>query len=180
MTKLYTAAEIAELRLPDLPATKRAIQLRAEKEGWQFETKVGLGGIRKVYAVPAHYFALDRVTAGDGARTSASVSFSRYVPLGEPGDKPQVQRSVSQYTQMVTVPETGAVAGTIVAGHAQGDLDRIQLVVRAVTEWEAERGVKISDERRPAVIAVLYDYLKKAEEAGEGSAGLDRFLAALG
>lgn len=157
--KKYSAAEIAAMNLPGLPTTKAKILARAEKEGWPFETRLGLGGTRKVFTLPAHYMDPDGATAGA---------------------KPLIAPGLEQYVQPAGKVASGQVAGTVVAGSAQGDLDRIQLVVRAVTEWEAERGVKISDERRPAVIAVLYDYLKKAEEAGEGSAGLDRFLAALG
>ncbi|MFZ6872832.1 hypothetical protein ACO0LF_12265 [Undibacterium sp. Di27W] len=75
MEKLYTAAEIVEMHLPGLPATKRAIQLRADKEHWHYETRVGLGGIRKVYEVPEAYLPnyvplVDRPMP-DNAKTSA-------------------------------------------------------------------------------------------------------------
>ena len=169
MTRMLTAAEIAALKLPDLPATKRAIQLRAEKEGWRYETKLGLGGSRKVYAVPGRYFSGDgggggtaivgSALAGDGGSGGGGTLSGREAPMTNTGNK---------------------VVGAVVAGSAQGDMDRIQLVVRAVSEWEAERGVKISDDRRPAVIAVLYDYVKKAEESGEAELGIERFLKALG
>jgi len=156
MKKMLTAAEIAALKLPDLPATKRAIQLRADKEGWHFETKLGLGGTRKVYALPARYFGHEEVGGGANADTQPSSRQERSSNGG------------------------GKVVGAVVAGSAQGDMDRIQLVVRAVSEWEAERGVKISEDRRPAVIAVLYDYVKKAQETGDADLGIERFLKALG
>lgn len=55
MTKMFSAAEIAAMKLPDLPTTTRGIQLRAKKEVWHYDTKVGLGGIRKLYEIPAYY-----------------------------------------------------------------------------------------------------------------------------
>jgi len=36
--------------------------------------------------------------------------------------------------------------------------------MRALNEWEQERGVKVAEERRPAVIAILYDYLQRSDE----------------
>lgn len=53
--KLYTAAEIAKMQLPGLPTTKPPILARAEKEKWHFETRIGLGGVRKMFLIPAHY-----------------------------------------------------------------------------------------------------------------------------
>jgi len=149
---MYTAAEIAEMGLPGLPGTKRAILTRAEKEGWPYEVRLGLGGERKVFVVP-----------------------SRYLP-----DVEATTEASQTPAERMLAPNKGAVVGAVVAGSAQGDMDRIQLVVRAVSEWERERGVKISDDRRPAVIAVLYDYVKKAEESGEAELGIERFLKALG
>ena len=32
--KWFTAAELAEFALPDMPTTGRGVQLRAEREGW--------------------------------------------------------------------------------------------------------------------------------------------------
>ncbi len=162
MSKKYTAAEIAQMRLPDLPTTKKAILTRAERENWIFESRMGPGGIRKMFSIPPRYTLKSRPgsspvgTASESGTTAAETS-----PFA--GDAPH-----------------GNVVGTVVAGSAQGDMDRIQLVVRAVSEWEAESGMKINEERRPAVIAVLYDYVKKSEEAGEGGAGIERFLKALG
>lgn len=166
MTKLFKAAEIAAMNLPNLPSTKRAIQLRAEKEKWYYETTVGLGGVRKIYAIPPYYLPKD------GAATEQ--------PLANAG---QVEPAVSEPDRgaatAADAPQ-GNVIGAVVAGSSQGDMARIELVVRAVSEWEAEHGVTISADRRPAVIAVLYDYVKKAEEAGEGDAGIKMFLKALG
>ncbi len=55
MNKLLSAAEIAALDLPGLPSTKKAILTRADKEEWYYETKVGLGGVRKLFRIPEAY-----------------------------------------------------------------------------------------------------------------------------
>jgi len=53
--KLSSASEILEMNLPGLPKTKPALLARAEKEAWYSETKVGLGGVRKMFAIPTAY-----------------------------------------------------------------------------------------------------------------------------
>lgn len=164
--KRYSAAEIAAMNLPGLPTTKAKILARAEKEEWHYEIKIGLGGRRKMFVVPQCYLPTDGVASG---QTVTEAAHSRYVSSDpEKGTATPVGGS------------GGKVVGAVIAGSSQGDMDRIQLVIRAVSEWEEERGIKIDEARRPAVIAVLYDYVKKAEEAGEGTAGIDRFLKALG
>lgn len=55
MNDWLTAKEIAELRLPGLPATKVAIAARAERENWPVKVTTGLGGQRNVYQVPTSY-----------------------------------------------------------------------------------------------------------------------------
>jgi putative transposase len=46
-----SAAELAELKLPGLPATKRGVQLLAAREGWPFEAAPARGGEVRRYAV---------------------------------------------------------------------------------------------------------------------------------
>lgn len=67
MKKLHSAAEIAKLGLAGLPTTKVAIATRADREGWYFEVKKGLGGTRRVYEIPRHYLEPEAA----GSRTSA-------------------------------------------------------------------------------------------------------------
>lgn len=129
--KLYSAAEIASMRLPGLPTTKARIIQRATAEGWTYEEAKGVGGTRRLYDLPARY--LDGPVEKDDQATSA-----------EPGELPPV-------------------AGTIAAGSAKVDTEQLELAIRALSEWEEERGVKVAPERRPAVIAVLYDYLHNAD-----------------
>ncbi|ANJ73516.1 hypothetical protein A9Y76_14035 [Ralstonia insidiosa] len=53
--KLYSAAEIAKMRLEGLPTTKGKVIERAASEGWQFEERKGIGGTRRMYEIPARY-----------------------------------------------------------------------------------------------------------------------------
>lgn len=55
MKKLFSAAEIAGMELQGLPKTKANVIARAEKEGWYFEERTGLGGKKRVYAIPGQY-----------------------------------------------------------------------------------------------------------------------------
>ena len=55
MKILFTAAEIARMRLPGLPMTKSSILSRAAREGWRYEEQYGIGGIRRVFEIPDRY-----------------------------------------------------------------------------------------------------------------------------
>lgn len=72
------------------------------------------------------------------------------------------------------------VAGTIVSGSNQVDLVKLELAMRALSEWELERNLVVNAERRPAVVALLYDYLVKAQAEGKGTEALDIVLRAIG
>lgn len=52
---LYSATEIARMRLPGLPTSKARIIDRAASEGWSFEERKGVGGTRRMYELPARY-----------------------------------------------------------------------------------------------------------------------------
>lgn len=60
MKKLLSASEIAALKLPGLPTTKVAISAMAKREGWYVEEHTGLGGKRRVYALPERFNAEPR------------------------------------------------------------------------------------------------------------------------
>lgn len=59
------------------------------------------------------------------------------------------------------------VVGTVAGGSALVDARKLQLVIKAVTEWEDENNLDIDPERRSAVIAFLYDYMQKSGDDGE-------------
>ena len=77
-----------------------------------------------------------------------------------------------------TAPTKAAVAGVVAAGSSSVDIRKLELAIQALDEWEATRNISIPTDRRPAVIAVLYDFLVKSN--GEGSTGIDVVLRALG
>ena len=52
---MYSVAEIIELNLPLLPKSKPAITTKARNEGWVSSETVGLGGVKKLYEIPARY-----------------------------------------------------------------------------------------------------------------------------
>lgn len=49
----YSAAELAAMKLPKLPATKKGLILLAERELWSFVDVTGRGGLRRQYSPPA-------------------------------------------------------------------------------------------------------------------------------
>ena len=55
MKKMYSVAEIIELNLPALPKSKPAITTKARKEEWKYTEETGLGGVRRLYEIPARY-----------------------------------------------------------------------------------------------------------------------------
>ncbi|MEN2427224.1 hypothetical protein AA0N74_14330 [Chromobacterium vaccinii] len=55
--KLYSASEIAQMRLKGLPTSRDNIRIRAESEGWYREEQTGRGGIKWVYEIPPRYIA---------------------------------------------------------------------------------------------------------------------------
>lgn len=131
MEKLLSASEIAKLKIPGLPTTRAAVNVMAKREGWEYEETTGIGGVRKLYKIPA-----------------------RYLPRQDGGDAP--------VTPQTALTALNQVAGTVVAGTSRVDPVKLELAIRALTEWEAERGVKVPEDRRPAVIALLYDYVQNS------------------
>lgn len=52
---LYSAKEIADMKLAGLPHSKGKVISRAMSEGWYFEYRTGVGGKRRMYEIPVHY-----------------------------------------------------------------------------------------------------------------------------
>lgn len=87
-------------------------------------------------------------------------------------------KSKREGSRSTTPPQSQAVAGTIVRGSSKVDLDKLELAMTALSNWEKKRAVEIDTERRSAVLALLYDYL--VLHANEGEEAMDRVLRALG
>ena len=132
MRRMMSASEIAALKAPGLPISKVGVRALAEREGWPWEDKKGVGGTRRMYAIPEKYLA----------ETSHAA------------------------------PQISKVVGHVAAGRSKVDTAKLELAMRALSEWEKERNIKVADDRRPAVIALLYEHLEgiEAEEAQEAMA----------
>lgn len=87
---------------------------------------------------------------------------------------PEETRGTSFAPSLVT-----KVVGTIAAGSSKVDPVMLEIAIRALSEWEKERGIQVDPERRPAIVAILYDYLQDAE-AGAGAEAMAVVLRALG
>lgn len=70
------------------------------------------------------------------------------------------------------------VVGTIAAGTGEVDVRKLELAIQALDVWEETRNLKVASERRPAVIAVLYQFLVKSDQ--QGPEAVDVVLRALG
>lgn len=150
MKKLLSASEIAQLKIPGMPTTRVAVNVMAKREGWEFETATGIGGTRRMYKLPERFA---RYLSPDADLTPEALE-----PLP------------------VTLP--GNVIGTVAGGSNRVDVTKLELAIKALNEWETTRNLSISAERRPAIIAILYDYLVKSEE--EGGDGIEVVFRALG
>jgi hypothetical protein len=148
MKKLYTAAEIATMNLPGLPTTKKAILTRAEKEVWHYETKVGLGGVRKMFKIPAYYKP-------------------GYKPL--PDEPVQVAPAKSKSDAVPTIVEDAdRIAAT--AADAFGskiDPQRLSKAIQIVESYLEENKIYATAERKSDVVVVVYNFLKNKHDQEE-------------
>lgn len=138
MEKLLSASEILKMNIPGLPKTKPALLAKAEREEWYCETKIGLGGVRKVFKIPLAYL---------------------------PGYQPYKTALKAQVP--VVVNESTKVVGAIMGGE-QVNTERLASAIRALDEYLAENNLAIEDAARKAeIVTFLYKYLEKKVDAGE-------------
>ena len=129
MKILFTAAEIARMRLPGLPTTKSSILSRAAKEGWRYEEQYGIGGIRKVFEIPEHYLVLAH---GESAGIAAYQNTERY----------RVKRAGSG----------GDISGSV-------NTTKLTAAARVVEKWDSEEKIGMSADKKSAIIAIFYKIL---------------------
>ncbi|WP_410499669.1 DNA-binding protein [Chitinibacter sp. S2-10] len=53
------------MQIPGLPASRQNVSVRAEREGWYSEERIGIGGRKKVYEVPERYLRRLEDQAGE-------------------------------------------------------------------------------------------------------------------
>ena len=126
MKILFTAAEIARMRLPGLPTTKSSILSRAAKEGWRYEEQYGIGGIRKVFEIPEHYLVLAH---GETAGIAAYQNAEHY-----------------------RVKRTGAendISGSV-------NTAKLTAAAQVVEKWDSEEKIGMSPDKKSAIIAIFY------------------------
>lgn len=136
MDKLYSAAEIVAMNLPGLPTTKKAILTRAEKEEWYSETRIGLGGVRKVFKIPALYQP-GYTPPNHNAKSSAELR----------------QEAINERASKVAA-EAAETLGD------QVDPERLALAIQYVDSFLLERGIAVPPKRRSEIIVIIYHYLK--------------------
>lgn len=152
MKKLYSAYEIAAMNLPGLPTSKPAILARAEKEDWHYETKRGLGGIRKMFVIPKEYLP----TSPDESKSS-------------PGVAPRSNKTHAndEETTFDIPRKRDNVAGAI-SGGKEVDPKQLASAIRALDEWLIENNLKIdSPDKKAEIVAFLYKYLQKGAAHGD-------------
>lgn len=136
MAQLYSAAEIIEMNLPNLPTTKKGILNRADKEGWNFETRIGLGGVRKMFEIPAAYL---------------------------PGYQPLPPESPSK-APAAAIAER--IASKAMDGEGDKiDPERLAYAISFLEEYLAERNIQIAPDRKSKVVISLYNLMKTNENA---------------
>lgn len=137
MKILFTAAEIARMRLPGLPTTKSSILSRAAKEGWRYEEQYGIGGIRKVFEIPEHYLVLAH---GETAGIAAYQNAEHY-----------------------RVKRTGAendISGSV-------NTAKLAAAAQVVEKWDSEEKIGMSPDKKSAIIAIFYKILMDGCETAD-------------
>lgn len=166
MRKLYSASEIAGMRLPGLPTSKGAIIARAATENWPFEKRVGRGGTRRVYEVPERYLAQPEMGA-----MPAIGSLRVNEHLAPYGDLPESGGPMGQAARQPPALAQATIAGAVAGGNV-ADPQLLAFAIRAFEEWATARQLVIAPERKAAIIALLYDYLVR----GAGEKEVETFL----
>ncbi len=129
MKILFTAAEIARMRLPGLPTTKSSILSRAAKEGWRYEEQYGIGGIRKVFEIPEHYLVLAH---GETAGIAAYQKAERY----------KVKRTGTE----------NDISGSV-------NTAKLTAAAQVVEKWDSEEKIGMSADKKSTIIAIFYKIL---------------------
>lgn len=137
MKILFTAAEIARMRLPGLPTTKSSILSRAAKEGWRYEEQYGIGGIRKVFEIPDHYLI---AAHGDIAEKAARQKSDRY----------KVKRIGLE-------KETGDAINAA----------RLAAAAHVLEKWDSEENIGMIPDEKGKMIAILYKMLMNGADTSD-------------
>lgn len=134
MKILFTAAEIARMRLPGLPTTKSSILSRAAKEGWRYEEQYGIGGIRKVFEIPDHYLV------------------SAHEDIAE--------KAARQNAGKYRVKRIGLEKGTGNSVNAA----KLAAAAHLLEKWDSDENIRMTPDEKGKLIAVFYKVLMDGAE----------------
>lgn len=133
---LYSASQILDMNLPGLPTSKGKLLARAKKEEWYTETRIGLGGVRKVFKIPAFYLP-GYTPPNHNAKSSVELR----------------QNAINERASKVAA-EAAETLGD------QVDPERLALAIQHVDSFLLERGIAVPPKRRSEIIVIIYHYLK--------------------
>jgi putative transposase len=89
MTELwFAAAELAQMALPGMPGTDRAIQLRAGREAWQYRDRQGRGGGREYHISALPLAAREAIARREAAKAAARATTAAHETLRQAVSKP--------------------------------------------------------------------------------------------
>ncbi|SCW56084.1 Mu DNA-binding domain-containing protein [Sphingobium faniae] len=149
-----SAQEIADLRLPGLPTTKRGVLIRADLEGWAYETRVVRGG-------EARFFSILHLpkSAQDGLRDGtapANLSVTRSV--GRPkGDWFDRHPDVADAVLVILADHKHASTRVMELLQAEfANLPSLPTLKRYMRRVEKEHKVLLTAERDPDKFKSMY------------------------
>jgi putative transposase len=96
MKEWFTAAELAELKLPSLPTTERAFQIRAKREKWAFRKREGRGGGREYPLSALPKAALDKYVQRELINSMPTVKEEKPKEYKDFADLKSWQRQVAE------------------------------------------------------------------------------------
>jgi len=131
------------MKLPGLPSSRDNIRARAEREGWPYEERVGQGGVRRVYELPARYLSIG--ASGGIPRTDiAAEDFTTQDVIRQEADPKLIEqalRAVEQWLlakglQMTPERKSAAVVALYDYLRVKKDIDEedIQRFLRALSD----------------------------------------------
>lgn len=139
--KTFSAAEIVAMNLPGLPTTIANIHARAKKEEWFYETKVGLGGVRKMYFIPPAYLP-------------------GYKPYANEKPKPSLESEATRKAANIAAKAVGVLDEKI-------DSERLTKAICIVEAYLQENKLAVTAQRKGEVVVVLYKYMKSTEDEAD-------------
>ncbi|WP_423708638.1 hypothetical protein [Undibacterium sp. WLX3042] len=142
MEKLLSASEILRMNLPGLPKTKPALLARAEKEAWQYESKIGLGGVRKVFLVPRAY-----LPGNVPLRTENT-------DLVDPASQSEAKAERIANKALDTFGE-------------KIDGERLAYAIRFLDNYLEEKNIHVDAKRKSEIVVSLYNLMKTSENEAD-------------